>query len=114
VSLAIDIDKVSQVLLADGWHDVSRSSFDLDSYEFVQNVDDDGPLPHGSKAESLVLLAGGKVQGIPSTGATWRESDGSKMYCPVTAVLAVRVVPHRITPESVECSDSEQDAHIGK
>jgi hypothetical protein len=39
MSLEIDVEKVSEVLLADGWHKVSavgdgRSSFGLDVYEF--------------------------------------------------------------------------------
>jgi hypothetical protein len=38
MSLAIDIDKVSDVLLADGWHHVEfakgKSSFVIDAYDF--------------------------------------------------------------------------------
>jgi len=104
MSLAIDIDRVSQVLLSDGWHDVSNSSFDLDSYEFVQSDNDGGPFLRGVKAEPYVLMAGGKVQGVPSTGATWREPDGSRMYCPVTAVLAVRLATREHDSKNIERS----------
>lgn len=34
MSLYIDVDKVAEALLADGWHAVTDGSFDLDSYEF--------------------------------------------------------------------------------
>ena len=38
MSLAIDIDKVSDVLLADGWHHVEfakgKRSFVIDAYDF--------------------------------------------------------------------------------
>jgi hypothetical protein len=33
MSLYIDVDRVSSVLLADGWHAVAEDSFDLDAYE---------------------------------------------------------------------------------
>ena len=35
MSLAIDVDKVEKVLLADGWHVVSNQSLTMDAYEFV-------------------------------------------------------------------------------
>jgi hypothetical protein len=35
VSLAIDVDHVTEVLLADGWHIVAEQSFTLDSYEYI-------------------------------------------------------------------------------
>ena len=76
MSLAVDVGKVEQVLLADGWHRVAHQSFDLDAYEFLH----DGHLAMG----------GGPVRGVPSTGAKWTEQDGSVVVCPVTAVLAVK------------------------
>jgi len=76
VSLAIDIDKVEGVLLADGWHDVDGASFTVDVYEFVQG--------------EQLLVGGGQVAGVPSTGATWRERNGDVLACPLTAILAVR------------------------
>ena len=35
MSLAIDIDEVSEVLLADGWHAVLDESFYVDAYEIL-------------------------------------------------------------------------------
>lgn len=76
MSLAINTDMVTDVLLADGWHKVARGSFDLDSYEFM---------------EGDVLVHGGGQSGVCAKGATWREAGRSTVIsCPLTAVLAVR------------------------
>jgi hypothetical protein len=53
VSLAIDIDKVSAVLLADGWHTVADDSLVIDSYEYVCGDD----LVHG-RGDSGVCATG--------------------------------------------------------
>lgn len=76
MSLAIDVDKVQEVLLADGWHAVAGHSFSLDSYEYLH--------------QDFVLLGGGQVEGISSLGATWRQHDGATIVCPLTAILAVK------------------------
>lgn len=76
MSLAINIETVTDVLLADGWHKVARGSFDLDAYEFME----DGVLVHG-----------GGQSGVCAKGVTWREAGRSTVIsCPRTAVLAVR------------------------
>lgn len=76
MSLAIDVDDVTAVLLADGWHDVADDSFDLDSYEYLHLGD--------------LLLGGGSVDGVPSTGFRFVGTDGANMAGPITAVLAVK------------------------
>ena len=86
MSLLIDIDKVTAILLADGWHDVFRqedgtSSFDVDSYEYAE-VDTDGE-PH--------LLHGGGDSGVCAVGFRFQENRLD--FCisgPLTAILAVR------------------------
>jgi hypothetical protein len=40
MSLAIEVDDVTAVLLADGWHTVANRSFAFDSYEHVWGADD--------------------------------------------------------------------------
>lgn len=77
MSLAIDVDRVEQVLLADGWHRVAKQSFALDAYEFI----------HDGRA----VLSGGQVTLVPSTGARWTEPDDSVVACPVTAILALKM-----------------------
>ena len=76
MSLFIEVDDVQAVLLADGWHTAKKNSFELDSYEF-----------HHGKTPRLL---GGVAEGVCSTGAVWTEKDGAEVYCPLTAVLAVR------------------------
>ena len=75
MSLAIDVDKVSAVLLADGWHKMADQSFDLDAYEYV----------HGSET----IHKGGQAD-VTSTGFTLKDDGGYIMYGPLTAILAVR------------------------
>jgi hypothetical protein len=80
MSLYIDVDKVTEVLLADGWHTVADESFDLDSYEYH----------HGE-----LLLHGGGSGGICATGFTFIEDVGyatppRRIAGPLTAILAVR------------------------
>jgi len=71
MSLAIDTDRVTAVLLADGWHDVVDKSFNLDAYEFMW----DGRLV-GS--------------GSSATGYDFEEGNGSRLAGPLTAIIAVR------------------------
>lgn len=75
MSIAIQVDNVTAVLLADGWHDVADDTFDLDSYEYL----------HGDH-----LLHGGGNSGVCATGFTFRETGGQLLSGPLTAVLAVR------------------------
>ena len=76
MSLAIDVDNVTAVLLQDGWHQVVENSFDSDAYEFFH--------------EGHSLIGGGRVEGVSATGATWKERDGSRVACPFPSVLAVK------------------------
>ena len=80
MSLDIQISKVIAVLLSDGWHTVEGKSFNTDAYEF-------------SDGDSL-LVGGGVVDGVPSTGASWSEKGATgkaiTVYCPLTAILALK------------------------
>ncbi len=84
MSLAIDAEKVVQVLLADGWHHVEPKTFSIDSYEILEYPDD----PTLRDEHRLVLHAGGQ-SGICASGFTFVES-GWRVSGPLTAVLAVR------------------------
>jgi hypothetical protein len=70
MSLAIDVDTVEMVLLADGWHEVAEASFDIDAYEY--------------RHDRHTLVSGG------AAGARWKEPSGAVVVCPLTAVLAVK------------------------
>lgn len=88
MSLEIDTNKITWLLLQDGWHKVEdaedgRSSLDVDAYEFVE----------GSGEEPRTVLGGGSVPGVCSTGAAWMELHGgrpTRIVCPMTSILAVR------------------------
>ena len=74
MSLHIDTKKVEAVLLADGWHQVQARTFRMDSYQYVEG---EREVPSGGS-------------GVPFTGGTWMEPNGTVVACPVTAILAVR------------------------
>jgi len=88
MSLAIDIEKINGVLLADRWHEVVNNSFDTDAYEFMQ--------------DGKTLIGGGQIPGVSATGATWLElfknasEDGGieeyvmQVCVPFTSILGVR------------------------
>ena len=82
MSLAINVDVVEAVLLADGWHlcdplvdGSGDSSFDLDTFEFMEG--------------DLLIFRGGETALIPTIGFFFRE-DGAGVAGPLTSVLAVR------------------------
>jgi len=82
MSLYIDIDNVTHMLLATGWYEVTEDSFNLDAYEF-----------HDLRE---LLVGGGTVDGVPATGFTFTTViDGGRtvMSGPLTAILAVREPP---------------------
>ncbi|MGD9701985.1 MAG: hypothetical protein AB7Q42_04435 [Acidimicrobiia bacterium] len=92
MSLAIDVDTVSAVLLADGWHDVHDASFSLDSYEFVWSGKSGVTVAQTEKSNpdrDPILVHGGGQSGICATGFAMNTGRGW-MYGPLTSVLAVR------------------------
>jgi hypothetical protein len=76
MSLAIEVDDVVEVLLQDGWHPVVDETFAIDAYEFR----------HGD----VVRVSGGRIEGISSTGATWKEPNGVWVACPFPQIRAVK------------------------
>jgi hypothetical protein len=88
MSLAIDIDLVSEVLLLDGrWYGVAEASFLMDAYEYLW-------WPEGVEKRSLdfqVAFSGGQSSEIvSSTGASWVDDEGLRYFCPVSSIVAVR------------------------
>jgi hypothetical protein len=80
MSLYIDVDNVTEVLLADGWHTVADGSFDLDAYEYHHN-------DH--------VLQGGGNYGVCANGFTFINPDGDTLFGPLTAILAVKTRKER-------------------
>ena len=92
MSLAINIDKVRRVLLADGWHTVKDDSFAMDAYEFLWYPNEDTTIMDAQ------IVHGGGQSGICATGFTFKEiSARDRAYVdseiwisgPVTAIQAV-------------------------
>lgn len=101
MSLAIDVDTVTEVLLADGWHSVWGKSFSLDAYEFLWSgrsgmtiAERRDSEPAWARGEDPMLLHGGGQYGICANGFSFTEiyegEPGSLISGPLTAVLAVR------------------------
>lgn len=86
MSLAINVDNVVSVLLADGWHAVANASFNLDSYEYIWWS------PHANHTrDDPDVLHGGGQSGVCATGFSFEENDAPGHRCsgPLTAILAV-------------------------
>jgi len=93
MSLGIDIELVSHVLLADGWHSVVDQSFTLDSYEYFSydhNEPDDPDAHHvlHSGGSSGVCATGFCFLARPQQGTD--DKPGELIGGPLTAILAVR------------------------
>lgn len=84
MSLAIDVDHVTAVLLTDGWHTVADDSFNIDSYEFLW-------WGQGRKdRHDPVVLHGGGQSGVCAAGYGFRTPEGDYLAGPLTAILGVR------------------------
>jgi hypothetical protein len=81
MSLTIDASKVSAVLLADGWYEISDGSFKLDAYEFL------------SGGRTLLVAGSGKAGSELGFGF---NCNGNYFRGPLTAVLAVRTAGERL------------------
>ncbi len=84
MSLQINIEKITGVLLADGWH--NAEGFGLDAYEL-------GGYYHDPDWGSGVLFGcehGGGQSGVCAAGFAFRDPDSGVTVCgPLTAILAV-------------------------
>jgi hypothetical protein len=84
MSLAIDTNAVTAVLLADGWHTVRPGTFDVDAYEY--------------KEDGLLVLTGGQNSGVASVGFTFHTEDGKERIAgPLTAILAVKTRARKLS-----------------
>jgi hypothetical protein len=85
MSLAIEVNCVIEVLLKDGWHEVADRSFTIDAYEFVHRD------PGARLSDGDLLVGGGTVDGVSSTGAAWKEPGGYWVACPFPAIVSVKL-----------------------
>lgn len=82
MSLLIETDDITAVLLADGWHEVTDKSFDIDSLEFVWGKRSNG--------DWHTIYDSRMCDKMSQVGATWAGPDGERFDCPLTSVLAVK------------------------
>ena len=75
VSLYIDVDRVTNVMIGANWYEVAKGTFDLDSYEYHHQDN---------------VLHGGGQSGVCATGFAFETRDGACMAGPLTAIQAVR------------------------
>ncbi len=90
MSLSIDVDEVTAVLLADGWHEVKKESFALDAYEFVRF----GSEERRQSGDPMDVIS----DPDSSTGFAFIEGPDTRVCGPITAILAVRVEETRAGP----------------
>jgi hypothetical protein len=98
MSLAIEVDDITHVLLADGWHTVHDASFGIDSYQFMWREGmGDGPILEGGQ-EKHIAAAGhrGSTSREHIAAAGFSFTEGDHVLCgPLTSVLAVKVKTKR-------------------
>lgn len=90
MSLAIDVDKVKAVLLADGWHEVQNDSFALDSYEYLWSGRHGWTVADAYEHDrEPMIMHGGGASDVCATGFTF-QNGADRLGGPLTAILAVR------------------------
>jgi hypothetical protein len=98
MSLAIEVDDITHVLLADGWHTIHDASFGIDSYEFIWGEGmGDSPML-GSGQEKHIAAAGhrGSTSREHIAAAGFSFTEGDHILCgPLTSVFAVKVKSKR-------------------
>ena len=85
MSLAIDVTRVTHVLLADGWHEVADGSFTVAPYEFAR------PAGTGANDRDFVVLYNSGNMGTDPMGFEFTEARTSALISgPLMSVIAVR------------------------
>lgn len=95
MSLAIDVEKVKAILLADGWHEIGGMS--IDSYEFMEYPDGfdhkKGWHQKDKFGETMTpfMLHGGGHNGICASGFSCIfRGEKELTFGPLTSILAVK------------------------
>jgi hypothetical protein len=97
MSLAIEVDDITHVLLADGWHTVHDASFGIDSYEFMWREGmGDGPMLGAGQEHIAAAGHRGSTSREHIAAAGFSFTEGDHILCgPLTSVLAVKVEAKR-------------------
>jgi hypothetical protein len=97
MSLAIEVDDITHVLLADGWHTIHDASFGIDSYEFTwREGTGDSPMLGGQEKQIAAAGHRGSTSREHIAAAGFSFTEGDHVLCgPLTSVLAVKVKAKR-------------------
>ena len=91
MSLALDVDRVSEVLIGGTWYGVKKQSFSLDSYEYIWFAE--GQI---RGQDDPTILHGGGNSDVCASGfmfTTTRNGMTVLMSGPLTAIQAVSLLP---------------------
>ena len=86
-TLYMNVRDAVAVLLADGWHPVHNSSFDITPLEFTKEIEHRLEFIYGCSDPEQDFS---ETVESPLFFASWEEADGSCVLCPISSVLAVR------------------------
>lgn len=75
MSLALQLDKVSWVLLANEWYEVYQQSFSLDSYEYLWEEQ---------------IIHGGGQSGLCAIGFMFEDTSRNHLAGPLSSIQAIR------------------------
>lgn len=81
MSLAIDVDKITGILIGNEWYTVADNSFDCDAYEFIHE---------GKTIASLKSESTGFTFKLLDSASVHEYSVGGWISGPLSAIRAVR------------------------
>jgi hypothetical protein len=86
-AFGIEVSRVKAVMMADGWHQVEESSFDVADYAYVGTT---SARYCGGNGKGEIRFDGRTSAVVCTYAGTWREAGAITMFCPITAIQAVR------------------------
>ena len=89
MSLNINIELVTEVLLPDGWHPVQQGSFQVGTYELVR---------WGSRDPATEVPEQRTKDALSDMGYTFYAPDGSQVAGPITQLQAVKLSQQTESP----------------
>ena len=96
MSLAIDLDAVTRILLPHGWYEIERGTLTIDSYELHHSDPSvsswPGAWPVRAGADPDVPKLGFRARRVALKGQSALHGPPMDLAGPITSLLAVEVV----------------------